>query len=196
MSHHITSLIAHYGYLVTFAGSLIEGETVLILSGLAAHRGYLVLPGVIAIGTLGGAIGDIFYFVLGRQYGPALLARYPRFEPAAARVRSMVERFPNATIIGIRFMYGLRSVGPAVIGTTRIASARFMMLNALGAFIWSSTWVLGGYFLGTAAERLLSDIEKFEHELLAVGVVLAIIATIALRIGRARAHRGYSAPQP
>ena len=186
MSLELASLIERFGYVVSFAGSLIEGETVLILSGFAAHRGYLALPAVVAIGTLGGALGDVIYFFLGRRYGRSLLSRYPRFAPAATRVRTMIERHPNATIVAIRFMYGLRSVGPAVIGMTEITYARFLVLNAIGASLWSCVWVGAGYFVGAAAERVLTDIEKIEHELLIAAVALTIVATIVLRIRRAR----------
>jgi len=113
------SLIEKYGYVATFAGSVIEGESLLILSGLAAHRGYLSFPLVVLVGALGGAIGDMAFFLLGRYYGSALLARFPRFAPAADHVHAMIERHPVATILAVRFMYGLRTAGPAIIGTTR-----------------------------------------------------------------------------
>ena len=61
------------------------------------------------------------FFLLGRHYGNELLARFPRFAPAADRVHGMIERHPAATILGVRFMYGLRTAGPAIIGTTRVS---------------------------------------------------------------------------
>src|SRR5215203_5002016 len=88
------ALIERYGYLATLAGTLVEGESLLILSGLAAHRGYLSLPLVVVVGAVGGAIGDIVFFLLGRHYGNDLLRRFPRFAPAADRVHGMIERHP------------------------------------------------------------------------------------------------------
>ena len=44
----LQSLIEHYGYFAVFLGCFLEGETVLVLAGFAAHMGYLSLPGVIA----------------------------------------------------------------------------------------------------------------------------------------------------
>jgi len=37
----LNALIAAYGYWVIFIGCLLEGETVLILGGMAAHQGSL-----------------------------------------------------------------------------------------------------------------------------------------------------------
>ncbi len=179
-------LIQKYGYLATFAGSLVEGETLLILSGLAAHRGYLSLPTVIGIGALGGALGDLGFFMLGRRYGGELLSRFPRYEGTADRVRAMIERHPNATILGVRFMYGLRTAGPVVIGASRVPLPRFIVLNAIGALLWSGCWTGAGYVLGRAAERLLGDLAHVEGELFAAVLLAMALGVVTLRLWKAR----------
>ncbi len=189
MAFEYAPLIERYGYVATFVGTLLEGETLLVLSGLAAHRGYLDLPAVIAIGALGGALGDLAYFFVGRRYGEALLTRFPKFAPAAARVRAMIERHPNFAILAVRFMYGVRAVGPAVIGTTRVPLLHFVALNAVGALLWSACWVGAGYLLGKAAERWLGDLARIERDLFIAAIVLAGIATLALRLWRRRVQR-------
>ncbi|MBK5101143.1 MAG: hypothetical protein JJE15_09160 [Desulfobacteraceae bacterium] len=42
----LESLIDTYGYLAILVGTFFEGETILILGGLAAYREYLGLPWV------------------------------------------------------------------------------------------------------------------------------------------------------
>ena len=51
-------LIDAYGYLAILAGTFLEGETILILGGVAAKLGYLDLPWVIVCGFTGSLIGD------------------------------------------------------------------------------------------------------------------------------------------
>ena len=189
MALELGPLIEHYGYAVTFVGTLAEGETVLILSGLAAHRGYLDLVLVIAVGAVGGMLGDLVYFLIGRHFGERLLARFPRFAASAERARSLIERYPNAMILGVRFMYGLRTVGPAVIGSTRIAFAHFLLLNAVGALLWSACWALAGYLLGSAAQRLLGDLARVERELFAFVIVALAVLAVGTRIWRRRSQR-------
>jgi hypothetical protein len=43
----LTALLHHYGYALIFLGTLAEGESLLVLGGIFAHRGYLDLTGVI-----------------------------------------------------------------------------------------------------------------------------------------------------
>jgi membrane protein DedA with SNARE-associated domain len=182
-------LIERYGYLATFAGTLIEGESLLILSGLAAHRGYLSLPLVVVVGAIGGAIGDMAFFLLGRHYGAGLFARYPRAAPAAGRVHAMIERHPTATILAVRFMYGLRTAGPAIIGTTKVPFASFVAVNAIGALVWSACWAGAGYAVGKAAEHLLGDLAKVERELFGAVIVAIVIGLVAYHVWKARARR-------
>jgi len=109
-------LLEKYGYAATFVGTLLEGETFLLLSGLAAHRGLLDMPVLFVVSAAGAFVSDNFFFAMGRLLGPALLTRFPRLAPSAARANGLVERLPNTAVIGIRFLYGMRAVGPAVVG--------------------------------------------------------------------------------
>jgi len=54
MAFEYVPLIEKYGYLATFVGAVIEGESLLVLSGLAANRGHLSLPLVVLVGAVGG----------------------------------------------------------------------------------------------------------------------------------------------
>jgi membrane protein DedA with SNARE-associated domain len=184
MAIELAPWVASYGYPAALVGALFEGETVLVLAGLFAHRGVLNLPLLVALGAIAGSIGDIAYFALGRRFGATLLERHPRFEPAASRVNALIARFPNLAVIGIRFLYGLRTVGPAVIGASAIAWPRFLLLNACGALAWSACWVGAGYVLGEAAQRLLGSLMRVERDLFIVAAVVAVIATIVLRLRR------------
>ena len=186
MTIDLSPWVAAYGYPATLAGALFEGETVLVLAGLFAHRGVLDLLWVIALGALGGAAGDIVYFALGRRYGAELLGRFPQFAPAAERVQALIHSHPDLSIFGIRFLYGLRTVGPAVIGSSVVSWPRFLILNTLGALVWSACWVGAGYVLGEAAQRLLGRVMHVEREFFVGALVVAVIATIALRLRRRR----------
>ena len=69
---HLTHFVSQYGYWAVAVGCLLEGETVMVLAGLAARRGLLDLPLVMALGSAMGALGDITMFSLGRWRGAAL----------------------------------------------------------------------------------------------------------------------------
>jgi membrane protein DedA with SNARE-associated domain len=167
-------LIADYGYWVVLAGTLLEGESVLLLAGFAVHRGLLDMSTVIAIAVVGGFLGDQAFFYAGRHYGERILARFPKYAAPAARAKELLTRYHIPVILGVRFMYGLRAVLPFTIGMSGIPVLRFQVLNLIGAGIWASTGAGLGYLLGDAAEALLGELQHYE------AVLFAAIAVVAL----------------
>src|ERR1700758_1914607 len=105
MWEDLARLIPEHGYAVAMLGALLEGETILALAGLAANRGYLALPNLIVIGAIGGFLGDQFYFAIGRHHGARFLARFPGIGKHAAHAASLIERYPELSIISVRYMY-------------------------------------------------------------------------------------------
>lgn len=178
--------VQQYGYPVVFVGSLLEGETVLGLAGLAAHRGYLSLQWVMAIAAFGGFLGDQLYFLLGRRFGARLLRRYPRLVPTVDRTTALLERHDTWLIIAMRFMYGLRTAGPLAVGMSRVGWLRFASLTLVGSLIWAPLFVGAGYVLGDVLERLLGDLQRIEHWLFAA---LALIGIALWLISRRRKPR-------
>jgi membrane protein DedA with SNARE-associated domain len=181
----LTDLLSQYGYFALFVGCLLEGETLLLLAGLAAHGGYLSLPVVIAVAFVGGSLGDQVGFFIGRRYGDPLLERWPSLSAQAARVRRLIDRHSALLIIGVRFMYGLRLVGPVVIGMSDVPVWRFVVFNLIGAAIWAVAVSSAGYFFGHAIEWLIVDLERLEKAALVCAVVV-VVALLLLRRRRSK----------
>ena len=185
----LPELVAQYGYAMVFLGSLLEGETVLLLAGATAQRGYLSYPLVCATAFLGGALGDQVLFAIGRRYGARLLRRYPRFEARAERTQALIRRHQNALVIGVRFMYGLRLIGPVAIGMSAVSARRFLALNLLGAAIWALLVVGIGYVFGHALDGLLAGLERLEALGLIVAAAVVVLVLLVRRRRRGRALR-------
>lgn len=182
MAGGFVAMVAKYGYIATLVGTLLEGETFLILSGLAASRGYLDLSVLYAVGASGALITDNFFFALGRLFGPALVTRFPRLAPSVARAHDLVERLPNTAVIGVRFIYGMRTVGPAVIGAGRIAFSRFVVLDAIASLLWSLCWISAGFLLGEAVTQVLESFAEIGRWLLFGALAgIAIVALVVVR---------------
>jgi len=166
------TFIQQYGYLAILVGTFLEGETVLILAGFAAHRGYLELSWVIAAGFVGTLCGDQFFFILGRWRSRDFLARRPKWKTRITRAERMLARYKILLILLFRFLYGLRSVVPFVIGMSNIPPAQFVLLNAVGAAVWAVAVGTGGYLFGNALEVFFGNIRR--HELKAFVVIAGI----------------------
>lgn len=172
----LRTLIETYGYWLLAADSLLEGQMALVLAGFAVRLGYLYLFAVLGIAAVAGFLGNQFYFWLGRRHGPAVLARWPSVALQSDRIYRLIDRYPAAVIIGIRFVYGFRIAGPVVIGMSPISGYRFGLLNALGAVLWACLGAGIGWVFGHAAELALDEIQHIEMWLLlgmaAAGVIV------------------------
>ena len=131
-------LIDSYGYLALVVGTFLEGETILVLGGIAAKLGYLRLPWVIVSAFAGTLMSDQLFFFLGRRQGQALLSKYPHWNSRAVKVHRMLERHRIPIIIGFRFVYGFRTVTPFVLGMSRVPAIEFIVFNIVGAAAWAS----------------------------------------------------------
>jgi membrane protein DedA with SNARE-associated domain len=189
----VAALIARYAYPALFVGAVLEGETVLALAGLAAHRGYLDLRVVIAVAALGGFFGDQIWFELGRRAGPALVARWPDLSPGVARMQQLLAGRQAAVIFGLRFLYGMRIVGPVAMGMSGVSRRLFLTLNALGATLWGAVFAGLGYVLGETLQAVLGDLRRIE---LAVFAAVALAGLIVGLARRARRRRAAATPTP
>ena len=61
----LQNIIENYGYAAILIGTFLEGETILVLAGLAAHQGSLVLTWVIIAAFAGSLCGDQLFFIWG-----------------------------------------------------------------------------------------------------------------------------------
>jgi membrane protein DedA with SNARE-associated domain len=173
-------LFQRYGYWIVLGGTLLEGETILIMAGYAAHLGYLRLPWVMVVAFIGSFTGDQGMFLLGRYFGASLLQRFPRFKKSVERVRSVLDRRGTLLMLGFRFVYGFRNTTPFVIGMSALPARRFSPLNAAGAVVWAIGISVLGFVFGEAVEVVLHKTRRVEEYAL-VGLLIAGSAIFLVR---------------
>jgi membrane protein DedA with SNARE-associated domain len=172
----LTELFSHYGYLMLLVGSLGEGMPIMLFGGFAAHRGWLALvPWVILIGAIGNAVAQGIWFFAARASGQRILENRVDWAAKVERVGRLLKEWEAPVIIGARFIPGLSSAAVVTIALSKISSAKFLVLNVIGAFVWASTLGVLGYALGPAVQTLLGDIERYENPVAVVLLVAAII---------------------
>ena len=178
----LQSFIDVYGYPAIAFGTFLEGETVLLLGGIAAKLGYLKLQWVIASAFVGSCLGDQLYFLAGRRHGRAFAARWPRWGSRIAGVQGRLERHRVPLLIGFRFLYGLRSALPFAIGMSSVPTSQFVLLNVVGALLWATVLGSAGYALGQVADQVLGHLRRYEVEVLVTVAALGGLAWL-VRLG-------------
>lgn len=170
----LESVIDSYGYWAILIGTFMEGETILVLGGLAAFQGYLALPWVILSAFAGTLCGDQLFFFLGRWHGHGILAKRPAWKGRVARAEKLLARFRTPLILLFRFLYGLRTVTPFVIGMSTIPTFEFVLLNALAALVWAVAVGVLGYLFGSAVQTVIGNIKHYEMEVFGTIAVMGL----------------------
>lgn len=183
----IEDMISNYGYLAVGIGTFLEGETILVLGGFAAHRGFLELPWVIFSAFLGTLFGDQLFFYIGRTKGIAELEKREYLRSRSEKVFILLHKHQLWFILGFRFIYGLRTVSPFIIGASRVSPLLFLILNICGAAIWSILIGILGYLFGSTLEILLGDIRGYELLVFAILSVAGLLVWL-LHLRRKTRH--------
>jgi len=169
----LETFLAKYGYFAILLGTAFEGETIMIMGGFSAHRGYLeLLPWVVLAGFVGNFIQNQIYFILGRRYGNRMLEKHPDWKPRLQQVNGWLERFQSLLSIGLRFVPGFRTIGGVAIGMSDVSTGRFIVLNLIGAVLWAVVIGFLGYLCGHVLQLILGEIKHLEVPILA-GITVA-----------------------
>ncbi|MDE2029966.1 MAG: DedA family protein [Alphaproteobacteria bacterium] len=182
--HDIYLLIRHHGnlfYFFTFLWTAMEGETFVIFAGLAAQKGLVNFWLLFLSAWIGSFCGDQVFFLAGRYFGTHIMIRLPKLKEPIDRSLGWLERHAAAFILAYRFMYGIRNVSGIAIGMSRLPWRKFMVWNAIAAFIWAAAFAGFGYMFGDVLARLRHRDEIVEggvrHVMLsALGLFLLIVA--------------------
>lgn len=139
-----------------FIGLLVPGETAVVIGGVVAARGDLVLPLLIALVWAGAFAGDMLSFFIGRRLGRGFLDAHGERLRISRAQRERTERFferhgGKAILLG-RFVGILRALTPFVAGTSGIALRRVLPYSVAGTLIWATTFTVVGYAFADSFE--------------------------------------------
>ena len=185
MSDFVIRLINDTGYIGVFFLMLAEtifppipSEVIMPIAGVSAARGTMTLWGVIASGTAGAMLGNMFWYLLARVIG---IERFHPFINRHGRWLTMdwgdVEKTEKlfgkygAWLVGIgRMLPTIRSLISVPAGLLDMRLRNFVIWSTIGTAGWSAGLAIAGYALG----RRFSEIEKILGPL-STAIIAAIV---------------------
>jgi membrane protein DedA with SNARE-associated domain len=180
------TLILRWGYLAIGIGTFFEGESIVIAGGALAHRGLLSLPWVMVAAAVGSVSGDQFWFYMGRRFGAPLLTRRAHWRERVKRAQQFIQRWGTIYVLSFRFIYGVRTISPLLLGASHYPRLRYAVLNLIGGVTWACCFSAAGWGVGAGIASAMH--EKRHHIGLWAGVAMAAILVfwIGFRAWRGR----------
>ena len=166
--------ILHWGAWAVAIGTFFEGETIVVAAGAMAHKGLLTFRSVALAAFVGSSLGDTTWFMLGRIWGRPFIDKHPKWKKRSERIQAFSQRFGIFFVLIFRFIYGIRTVTPAVLGATHYPVVRYLILNVISAAVWAVVFTSIGWGLGEGIRQMLSR-RGHNDELLVAAIVLSIV---------------------
>jgi membrane protein DedA with SNARE-associated domain len=175
-----------YSYLAIFTllstgiiGLPFPDETILTLLGYLVSKNELVLAPTIAVAFLGSISGITISYTLGRFLGILALKKAGRFlhisEKNLEKGELWFEKLGKWTLIIGYFIPGVRHIIAVIAGSTKLKVHIFVIYAYSGALLWTTTFILLGYYTGEKWKPIVESVEKH--------LLIIVIFIIVLMIG-------------
>jgi membrane protein DedA with SNARE-associated domain len=175
----------------------IPGDMVVVFGGYLAGNGTLNLPAVVALATLGGALGFMTVYAVGRRFGQVVLApgRF-RWVPQEGleKAQRWIRRWGYGVVAANRFLTGARSVISLAVGMAQMNAWKTASWATVSAAVWCTLIAYAGYALGENWRLIRQYLAEYSRGVLAL-LGAALLAWGAYRLWqRRRADDDESAP--
>ena len=123
------------------------------------------------------------------------MEKRPYWRSRSKRVLSLLRSHQSLVVLGFRFLYGLRTVTPFLLGASGISPVSFLILNILGALVWAVAIGVSGYSFGNVFEWVIGDVERCELRLFLGLAAVGVIVWCAHWLRRQKAGKQPAAPK-
>ena len=144
---------------LAIAGIIVPGTVLLFAIAVMAGSGALSLGETLLLGFLGGLLGDVASYLLGRRFHQNIrrlpgLRQHPEWMSGA---ESYFHRYGIASLLVGRFIGPLRPMLPMVAGMCDMPAPRFIGVSLLAGAGWSVAYLLPGWATGAAIRLPLPE---------------------------------------
>jgi membrane protein DedA with SNARE-associated domain len=176
MEQQLIEWLKDYGYVILFVWSMLEGEMGLVMAGTMSHTGDMNIYTAIFVAGTGGFIGDQIYFYIGRFNRKYIHQKLKKQRRKIALATLLLQKYGWVIIFVQRYMYGMRTIIPMTIGTTKYSAKMFALINLISAYIWASITIVLAYIFGDVIIEILHYAKN--HIEYAVPLVIVLFVSI------------------
>ena len=171
----ITPLVSEYGLIIIFVGMMVEGTAMILVTGFLCYMGVFSLREAWIAAFLGAVAGDHVWFYLGRSYGRKIINKFSTLQTKFTQALSLINSKADLVALFARFIYAGGIIFPLTLGIQNYSKKRYLLFDFIGDSIWAIVGLGLGYYFGNGIELVFGKIDKLEHFLLLVIVIITIV---------------------
>lgn len=190
----VLGLLLQHGYLVVFGVILLEnlglpvpGSIVLIVGGAFVAAGRLSLVLVVVLAVLAALLGDLAWYAGGRWRGRPILNFLCQLslnpDTCVGTTERFFLRFGMPTLFFAKFLPGVNTVTPPLLGILRTPLVPFLAYDLAGALLFTVVAVGLGYAVGVEVVRRVQAAASQMEAWLGWGALTIGLVYLGCRIG-------------
>ena len=180
--HALLEFLLRHGYVLLLgwvfaeqAGLPLPSVPLLLAAGVLAGTGRLNFALCLLASVLAAVSADTMWYRLGRLKGIRILQWICKIslEPDSCvrRTEGVFEKYGAKSLLFAKFLPGLNTVATPLAGVFHMRLRRFLVFDALGAVIWSGTFLGLGYVFSEQIERIAENLRLAGGGAMAVAIV-------------------------
>jgi len=170
--------LSYFGIMLALTFEFVPAELVLPLAGYWVYEGDMNLIGAIIAGSIGGVLGPLTLYALGRYGGRTVILKYGKYffikEEHMDKSDQFFEKYGGAVAFLGRFVPGVRTAISIPCGIAKMNVWKFIIYTYIAMLPVTAVYVYLGYALGPQWETAGEIFSQYANYLL-IPIALFII---------------------
>lgn len=154
--------LLQYGYIALFLYSFGGGFLALVVAGVLAGMGKLDITTVLAVAFIANVIGDSFLFYMAKTNKADIKKYMEKHKRKLALTRLWIKKYGNIVVFLQKYIYGVKTLVPVLMGMSGYNQKRFNILNVPAAFLWALVFGLSSFYGGKHVEEIVNKVGEYK----------------------------------
>jgi membrane protein DedA with SNARE-associated domain len=173
----LESIIQDWGYLALAMYSFGGGMLGLAVASVFAFTGELNIYYVILVAFISNFVGDQFLFLIARNNKEQAKSMMEKHQNKIQIAHNMMDKYGWLTIIFQKYIYGIKTLIPLIIGITEYDKSKFLIFNFIASAIWAVVVGSIAYFMG---QIFLDSLSEYKNYGIALLIIIILFVTYKL----------------
>jgi membrane protein DedA with SNARE-associated domain len=179
INNSVLRLLYEHRYVFAFLGAILEGNFIMILSGVLFRLGFFNFWALGAVLVNGYFLNGVGWYLIGRIGGNVIIERFIKRKKFGKKVIDRLEKYSHRhsakTIFLTRITYGISMFTFMIAGSLKMNLKKFLSVSFIATICWVLIMVSLGYGFGVGLQTL-NKVTKG----ITIGIIIVIIILIVL----------------
>lgn len=183
INNSVLELLYEHRYIFAFLGAMLEGNFIMILSGVLFKFGFFDFWALAAVLIGGYFLNGIAWYLIGRIGGNVIVEKFMKRRKFGKKIIDKLEEFSQKhsakTIFLTRITYGVSMFTFMIAGSLKMNWKKFLSVSFIAAIGWVLIMVSLGYGFGVGLQSLSKVARGIAFGLVVVIIILIILVSFS-----------------